>query len=334
MMPDRGGTVLFLRRLRRLLLCVFATSAVPLFAQDMSVRVEAVRLMERAIAVSSSTKPLPDYRQDISFRTYAPNGAVKDGTYSTIFSGQIERSEISYGDFHIVTLQRPENTLKSTTAPPPVEYWQLMKLIPVSLGRFDKSDVIHSITADRIADRPAKCIHFETINGRAHQSNEICVDAEKETVLRWNVGDESIEDSEFSMFEGSWLPGRIRLYVSGQLRMEIEQKFVLMEGPIDFDALAPENPIMYTQCQRYNRALVQSAPQPENAGAGPWYDVRIHGTIGQDGRVHDAAAVAAGRPELEQQALQIVSKWLFNPATCDGRAISDLAAFTVHFPPQ
>src|SRR5580700_11367 len=141
MMPDRGGTVLFLRRLRRLLLCVFATSAVPLFAQDMSVRVEAMRLMERAIAVSSSTKPLPDYRQDISFRTYAPNGAVKDGTYSTIFSGQIERSEILYGDFHIITLQNPQQTLKSTDAPPPVEIWTLMRLIPLSLGRFDKTDV-------------------------------------------------------------------------------------------------------------------------------------------------------------------------------------------------
>jgi Gram-negative bacterial TonB protein C-terminal len=334
MLPDQGGTMLFFRILRSLPVCVLAACIIPVNAQDMNVRVEAVRLMERAIAVSSSTQPLPDYRQDITFRTYAPDGAVKDGTYSTIFSGQIERSEISYGDFHIVTLQRPENTLKSTTAPPPVEYWQLMKLIPVSTGRFDKSDVIHSITADRIADRPAKCIHFETINGKAHQSNEICVDAERETVLRWNVGDELIEDSQFSIFQGSWLPGRIRHYVSGKLRMEIQQTFVLMEGPIDFDALAPENPIMYTQCQRYNRALVQSAPQPENAGAGPWYDVKIHGTIGKDGRVHDAAVVAAGRPELEQQALQIVSKWLFNPATCDGRAISDLAAFTVHFPPQ
>jgi TonB-like protein len=194
--------------------------------------------------------------------------------------------------------------------------------------------VIHSITAATISGRPAKCIHFESINGKTHQSNEICLDAEQETVLRWNVGDELIEDSEFSIFEGSQLPARIRLYVSGKLRMEIEQKFVLLEGPIDFDALAPENPIMYTQCQKYSRALVQSAPQPANAGAGPWYDVRIHGTIGKDGRVHDAAAVAAGRPELEQQALQIVSKWMFTPATCDGRDISDFAAFVVHFPPQ
>src|SRR5262249_24339068 len=163
-------------------------------------------------------------------------------------------------------------------------------------------DVIHSITAATISGRPAKCIHFETINGRAHQSNEICVDAEQETVLRWNVGDQLIEDSGYSMFEGSWIPEHIRLYVSGQLRIEIGQKLSLMEGPIDWDALAPENPVVFRPCQKYERALVKSAPQPANAGGGPWYDVKVHGTIGEDGRVHEAAAVAAGRPELERQA--------------------------------
>jgi hypothetical protein len=326
--------VLLFRSLRILVVCAFIAAAVPAFGQDMGVRVEAVRLMERAFAASTSSKPLPDYWQDITFRTYAPDGTVKDGTYSTIFSGQIERSEILYGDYHIITLQNPEQTLKSTSAPPPVEIWQLMRLIPLSLGRFDKSDVIQSITADRISGRPAKCIRFETINGRAHQSNEICVDAEQGMVLRWNVGDQLIEDSDFSMFEGSWIPERIRLYVSGKLRMDIGQKLSLMPGPIDFDALAPASPVTYRPCERYNRALIQSAPQPANAGAGPWYDVRIHATIGEDGRVHDAAAVAAGRPEMEQEAMRIVSQWVFAPASCEGKAISDFAVMTVHFPPQ
>lgn len=110
----------FFRALRILSVCVVAALGIPARAQDMSVRVEAVRLMERAIAVSSSTKALPDYREDIAFRTYSPDGATKDGTYSTIFSGQIERSEILYGDYHITTLQTPEKTLKSTAAAPPV----------------------------------------------------------------------------------------------------------------------------------------------------------------------------------------------------------------------
>ena len=326
--------MLFFRVLRFLPLCVFAACVIPAKAQDMNVRVEAVRLMERVIAVSSSTKPLPDYRQDISFRTYAPDGAVKDGTYSTIFSGQIERSEILYGDFHIVTLQTPEKTLKSTAAAPPVEIWWLMKLVPLTLGRFDKSDVIHSITLATISGRPAKCIHFETINGRAHQSNEICVDAEQGPVLRWNVGKQLIEESEYSAFEGSLLPQQIRLYLDGKLRMEFGQKLALMEGPIDWDALAPENPVTYTQCQKYARALVQSAPQPANAGAGPWYDVIVHATIGRDGHVSEAAAVAAGRPELEQEAVRLVSQWVFTPPMCDGEPASGFTAMTVHFPPQ
>ncbi len=333
MFLNLGGTVPGFRALRVLAVCAVAAFGIPVRAQDMNVRVEAVQLMERAYAVSSSTKALPDYREDITFRTYAPDGATKDGTYSTIFSGQIERSEILYGDFHIVTLQTPEKTLKSTAAAPPVEIWWLMKLVPLTLGRFDKSDVIQSITLATISGRPAKCIHFETINGRAHQSNEICVDAEQGPVLRWNVGDQLIEESEYSKFEDSLLPQQVRFYIGGKLRMEFGQKLVLMDGPSDWDALAPENPITYTTCQKYERALVQSAPQPSNAGAGPWYDVRIHGTIGQDGRVHEAAAVAKGRPELEQEAVRIVSQWVFTPPMCDGTAVSDFAAFVVHFPP-
>jgi hypothetical protein len=322
------------RALRFLSVCAFAVSAIPVSAQDISVRVEAIRLLEGARGASSSSAPLPDYRQDITFRTYAPDGAVKDGTYSTIFSGQIERSEILYGDFHIITLQNPQQTLKSTDAAPPVEIWTLLRLVPLTLGRFDKTDVIQSITADRISSRPAKCIHFETITGRTYQSNEICVDAERGTVLRWNVGDQLIEDSDYSTFQGSWIPEHIRLYVGGKLRMEIGQKLSLMEGPIDWDALAPANPVTYRTCKKYNPAIVQSTPQPANAGAGPWYDVIIHATIGADGRVHDAAAVAKGRAELEQQAVEIVSKWVFSPATCDGEAMSDFVAFAVHFPPQ
>lgn len=196
------------------------------------------------------------------------------------------------------------------------------------------SDTIHFITPATLFGRRAKCIQFETVNGRTHQSNEICVDEELGTLIRWNVGEDLIENTDYSQFEGILLPAHIRHYINGKLRMEIEQKFSVMDGPIDWAALTPPNPTTLRACQQYRRPIIQSAPQPATAGAGPWYDVHVHGVIGEDGHVREAAVLAAGRADLEQQAVQIVSGWVFSPGVCNGKPIPVSADLVVHFPPQ
>lgn len=196
------------------------------------------------------------------------------------------------------------------------------------------SDTIHFITPATLFGRRAKCIQFETVNGRTHQSNEICVDEELGTLIRWNVGEDLIENTDYSQFEGILLPAHIRHYINGKLRMEIEQKFSVMDGPIDWAALTPPNPTILRACQQYRRPIIQSAPQPATAGAGPWYDVHVHGVIGEDGHVREAAVLAAGRADLVQQAVQIVSGWVFSPGVCNGKPIPVSADLVVHFPPQ
>jgi len=143
-----------------------------------------------------------------------------------------------------------------------------------------------------------------------------------------------IEESDYYMFEGALSPARMRVYWNAKLHMEIEQKLTLVEGEIDWTALAPQNPVTYKWWQKYQKPLMQSAPQPPSAGAGPWYDVKVQANINADGHVEDAKVIAAGRPDLEQQAIQIVSKWVFTPAMCDGQPAPALADLTVHFPPQ
>jgi outer membrane biosynthesis protein TonB len=55
--------------------------------------------------------------------------------------------------------------------------------------------------------------------------------------------------------------------------------------------------------------------------------------IGEDGHVYGAAVLPAGRPELEKQAVQIVSGWVFSPGLCEGKPIAVNASLVVHFPP-
>jgi Gram-negative bacterial TonB protein C-terminal len=153
-------------------------------------------------------------------------------------------------------------------------------------------------------------------------------------LVRWSVGGEIIENTDFSDFEGILLPRHVRHYIDGKLRMEVEQKFSLIDGPVDWAALAPPNPDIFPACQHYRRPIIQSAPQPASAGPGPWYDVQVHGVIGEDGHVYQAAVLPAGRPELEKQAVQIVSGWIFSPGLCEGKPIDVNASLVVHFPPQ
>jgi hypothetical protein len=302
-------------------------------AQDMPARVEAIRLLERANAVSLLANP-PNYKQEETFRSFGLGGTSKDGRFIGIFGRDSDWEEFVFGDYHMIQLAFPNRLVQSEYQPSPPETIEMEKLVPILVGRFDESDIIHSITPATLFGREAKCIQFETVNGRTRQSNEICVDVELGTLIRWSVGEELIENTEFFRFEGMWLPARIRHYINGKLRMEIEQKFSLVEGPIDWAALTPPNPTVLIACDRYLRPIVQSAPQPASAGLGPWYDVHVHGVIGKDGHVREASILPAGKPELEQQALRIVSEWVFSPASCDGRPTAVNANLVVHFAPQ
>jgi hypothetical protein len=167
------------------------------------------------------------------------------------------------------------------------------------------------------------------VNGRTYQSNEICVDEELSTLVRWNVGDDSIEDTDYSQFEGVWWPAHIRHYINGRLRMEIDQTFSVIDGPIDWAALTPPNPATLDTCHQYRRPIIQSS-----AGAGPWYDVKVHGVIGGDGRVHEAAVLPKGRADLEKQALQIVSTWVFSPACATENRSPSMPTLSFTFRPS
>jgi hypothetical protein len=217
----------------------------------MPVRVEAIRLLDRANAVSHPNHMMPIQRIDVTFRAYALDGTAKDGTASTMISGDIERYEQFFGAYHAIGIHFPDKIVQGQYQPPPPETSELDALTPLLIGQFDNSDTIHSITPATLFGRPAKCIQFETVNGRTHQSNEICVDSELGNIVRRNVGEDLVEDSDFSSFEGILVPTHIRHYINGKLRMEIEQKFSVIDGPIDWAALAPPNPTTLRTCKQY-----------------------------------------------------------------------------------
>jgi hypothetical protein len=99
--------VAFLRVVTALPVILFSFT-IHLRAQDMPVRVEAVRLMERANAVSRSARIMPNYKVEGTFRAYGLDGAVRSGTFNTIYSVDSERYEIVFGNYHAIGLHFPD----------------------------------------------------------------------------------------------------------------------------------------------------------------------------------------------------------------------------------
>src|ERR1700693_1433602 len=124
---------------------ILLASTIQLCAQDMPVRVEAVRLMERANAVSRSARIMPNYKLEGTFRAYGLDGTVQNGTFNTIYSVDSERYEMVFGNYHAIGLHFPDRIVQNGYEPPPPETLELDGLTPLIIGRFDGSDTIHSI---------------------------------------------------------------------------------------------------------------------------------------------------------------------------------------------
>src|SRR5260221_13301070 len=73
------------------------------YSQDLKVREEAVRLLERANAVSSSPK-LPDLERVDTFRAFS-DGGVKDGSFSrVVIQGVGRREEYRFGEYDLLNV--------------------------------------------------------------------------------------------------------------------------------------------------------------------------------------------------------------------------------------
>src|ERR1700692_4397203 len=192
--------------------------------EDVKRREQAVQLMEGANA-ASLLAGYRDYEQVVNFTFHDPiNGQITTGTYSRISAGsEGRREELSYGTYHAVSAIAGDRQSSTRIYKEEPEIAELLDQLPIYLGRFDDQDAIRSIEDTNVGGRAAKCINFDTHLGVGIQANQMCVDAERGTLLRWRVGDELRENSDFFQISNLWEPGHIRHFVRGALRVEIEQ---------------------------------------------------------------------------------------------------------------
>ena len=170
----------------------------PAGAQDSDLRKEAVRLLERAHAVSLSPD-LPNLERTDYFRVLDASTTAQEGTFTrVVIQGTGRRDEIKFGDYHLVNVWT-RSGLATTRSKElaPAEPATVMRLTPIMLVSFDEKDVIRSIEDRKVEGALLRCIEFDTIAGEKTDKNEICVDAASGAMVSSKLGEDQIENSQF-----------------------------------------------------------------------------------------------------------------------------------------
>jgi TonB family protein len=313
-------------------LCAFVLCALsPAYGQDPQLREEAVRLLEKADAISTSPK-LPNLERTDTFRVYGSD-SIQEGSFSrVVIQGTGRRDEYTLGGDHLVNVfTREQLAVAGTVQVLPAAMIRLLQLTPIDRVRFDHEDVIHSITNREVDGRPARCIQFDTIGGNKTDSNELCVDSVNGTLVAENLRGTLIENSDFFAFAGALMPGKIRYSEAGVLKMEITQTMTELTDATPNLLAAPPNAQIRKMCTTYRRAFGVSMPQPKPGNGGGEAEIMVRGIIGADGRVRDAIIQSSERPDLNAEALSLIRQWVFTPALCNGAPNALEASFALHF---
>ncbi|HMD85463.1 MAG TPA: energy transducer TonB [Terriglobia bacterium] len=316
----------------QLLLVSLLLFSLSVFAQDVKVRQEAIQLLERATAASTSPN-LPNLERVDTFRVFDSDSPAQEGNFSrVVVQGTGRRDEVNLGSYHLVNIFTHGQVAiegSSQIVPPSLE--DVARLTPINLVSFDAEDIIHEIVDREAGGRVVRCIEFDTIRGQKTDGNEICVGSDNGVLVSMKVGNELIENSDFFPFAGALMPGKISYSVGGKIRLEISQTMTELVDATPNVLAPPPNANILKMCTTFRRAIGISMPQPKQGGLDSDYEVVVRGDVGEDGKVHQAVVQESERPELNAEALSIAQSWVFTPARCDGKPYTTEVNLSLHF---
>jgi hypothetical protein len=301
--------------------------------EDPQLRAEAVRLMERAMMLTTPVWPANEGLYNFRVLHPAPGeaseGIIKIGIKTT---GN-KRWEYTYGTYEFIKVQDgSESATYRSESAEPAALTTVKKMVPVFHGRFDSNDIVRRIADATVDGGPARCIEFDTLKGDQQQSGEVCVDARSGFLLSVRQGDETIRQSAYYRFNNGWLPGHMERWVGSEKLVDMDGKVIVRtQYPPEYFDYPPDAKID-NACREFHRAFADNTPQPgpktQSNGA---ITVRVHGRVGKDGKPNALKVLDAPRPDLAEEALRVVSNWSFHPAMCVYQPATQEMDFAVTF---
>ena len=147
------------------------------------------------------------------------------------------------------------------------------------------------------------------------------------------MGDETTRNSRFFAFHEAFLPAHIEHWRGDAELIEIDETVSDRNNyPPDFFSV-PDTATGFI-CQEFREAYPKNTPQPPPQASAEVHDITLRGLIGFDGHVTRLTAVDQARPDLNEEAIKLVSTWTYTPASCGGKPAMWWTLFTVHFKGQ
>jgi len=297
--------------------------------EDPALRAEAVRLVERASLVSTPGT-WPPNEMVLRFTVGdPPSGFPIDGEYVSSVGGTGLRRQVwSYGDCHYTQVRNGQRLkVNQGKVAMPAILQVLKEFTPIYLVRLDNQDIVRAIGSPVEGTR---CIQFDTVTGELTQSNEICVDEKNGWLISIRIGDIVTKNANFFPFGKSFLPGHIERWRGNRVLMSVDETVTLKSDyPPEYFDVPADSPAFL--CPDFRRAFEIHTPQPEPGGSAEVTDIRLYGYIDQNGIVGGLRPIETTYPDLNEEAIRIVSKWTYAPAQCGGKPTLWQTTFTVHF---
>jgi hypothetical protein len=301
--------------------------------EDPLLHAEAVRLMERAVMLTTPVWPANEEFNNFRVLHPAPGEASEGSMKIGVRTRVNKRWEFTYGNYKFIQVQDgSERATYRSESTEPAALTSVRKLLPAFLGRFEPADLIRAIADATVDGHPARCIEFDTLKGDQQESGQICVDAHSGFLLSVRLSDETIRQSAYFRFNNAWLPGHIERWVGNEKLLDIDCSVVVRTDfpPEYFDY--PADAKIDNSCSEFHRAFADNTPQPVSKTlSNEAITVHVHGRVGKDGKPAALKALDTARLDLAEEAVRVVSKWTFHPAMCVYQPATQEMDFEVTF---
>jgi TonB family protein len=304
-------------RVRYGLVIALACSTGVVSAEDAQLRAQAVAIISRA-KIASLIKGGPyNIRTEVTFSTSSADGKAVSGSLNRLKGSKgYLRQSIVWGDYRASMVG--VNMQVASVGPWDLEPYavrRLFSLVPFSVGEFDTKDVVRAIRDGGTST----CVDFETIEGEARATGDICFSKANGTMVEARVGDKTYDYSGYYEIAGARLPGHIEYREQSGFSLTVNIVMTKLDT-LSEDAFAfPAGAEVRTLCHRFSEPIPISVPQPSGRDTGTVNKVSVQAEVTAEGVVVNPFVVRSDRPELNAEALKTVQAWRYEPGTCEGK---------------
>jgi TonB family protein len=313
-----------------------------------SAQSEAETLLERARHLSDIRGPnAPPFRLKATFTFVGDELETFEGTYTEFWASDSEwRKEIVIGDRRRIEIGRDSKLWETESGPMIPEKASRVEfatsIFPARSAKLDFESVDPVVNQQAANERATRCAITKTA-GSSRERSALCFDQEIGALVqyaipqwaRYHLTDFACGYREFKKFGEQWFPREIICRQGGHRQMEVHVAELDAEKFSDANLFEPPaGSIELGQCSGgevsprldYARGPMELAGNPGRISS-----VTVRLVVDVKGKPQDVKVARSAGDKFDKQAMELVRRWQFKAATCNGQPMAKQIELEVPF---